>query len=220
MYLYDYKNENFNKVIDDGIRNFCLHERVNEEYMRLLIKKFTAIFITMVIMILCIGCTDIDGNGNSKRTTNNGKNLAVSSSPDKIGLVMEGIDVPEDVLVAAKTQVQQLFAINRTDYPDYNYINWRIERLTYSYTYDDLNGMQIVIFQMNYEIFTESPENILLTGGMYITEDNWVMPSYPNSTYLIFQRDGDNLKFLRSMAENDCTPGTELFTEDLLKILT
>ncbi len=58
-----------------------------------------------------------------------------------------------------------------------------------------------------------------MVGGMYITEDNWVMPGYPDSTYLIFQQDGDRLKFLRSIMENDCTPGTELFTEDLLRIL-
>jgi hypothetical protein len=55
---------------------------------------------------------------------------------------------------------------------------------------------------------------------MYITEDNWVMPGYPNSTYLIFQQEGDKLTFLQSIVENDCTPGTQIFTEDLLQILT
>ncbi|HOJ10132.1 MAG TPA: CPBP family intramembrane metalloprotease [Clostridiales bacterium] len=34
MHLYYYENKNFNKIIDDGIRDFCLCERVNEEYMR------------------------------------------------------------------------------------------------------------------------------------------------------------------------------------------
>ena len=187
--------------------------------MQNLKKIILGTIMTMIIMVLCAGCTGAEDNKNPIKTTNNATNAQVNHSSDKIGFVMEGIDVPEVVLDAAKTQVEQLFEINRTDYPDYNYVNWRIENLTYSYTYDDLNGMQLTIYQMNYEFLSESPESIVLAGGMYITEDNWVMPGYPDSTYLIFQQDGDRLKFLRSIMENDCTPGTELFTEDLLRIL-
>lgn len=175
--------------------------------------------MTMIIMVLCAGCTGVEDNKNPIKTKNNATNTEVNHS-DKIGFVMEGIDVPEVVLDAAKTQVEQLFEINKTDYPDYNYVNWRIEKLTYSYTYDDLNGMQLTIYQMNYEFLTESPESIVLAGGMYITEDNWVMPGYPNSTYLIFQQEDNKLTFLQSIVENDCTPGTQIFTEDLLQILT
>jgi membrane protease YdiL (CAAX protease family) len=39
MHLYYCKNENLNRIIDDGIRDFCLCERVNEEYMRSLTKR-------------------------------------------------------------------------------------------------------------------------------------------------------------------------------------
>lgn len=188
--------------------------------MKKLKKIIMGTIMTMMIMVLCAGCIGAEDNKNPAKTTNNATNTEVNHSSDKIGFVMEGIDVPEVVLDAAKTQVEQLFEINRADYPDNNYVNWRIENLTYSYTYDDLNGMQLTIYQMNYEFLTESPESIMLTGGMSITEDNWVMPGYPNSTYLIFQQDDDKLIFLRSIVENDCTPGTQLFTEDLLQILT
>ena len=129
------------------------------------------------------------------------------------------IDVPNVVLDAAKSHVEQLLKNNRIHYPDYNYINWRITSLVYSYTYADLNGMQIVIYQMNHEFLSKSPENIVLAGGMYITEDNWVMPGYPDSTYLIFRKDEDKLTFIKSIVENDCTPGTQLFTEDLQQML-
>lgn len=175
-------------------------------------KIIPGIIMTMIIMVLCAGCTGAGDNKNPIKTKNNAANTEVNH--------MEGIDVPEVVLDAAKTQVEQLFEINKTDYPGYNYVNWRIENLTYSYTYDDLNGMQLTIYQMNYEFLTESPESIVLAGGMYVTEDNWVMPGYPNSTYLIFQQEGDKLNFLQSIVENDCTPGTQIFTEDLLQILT
>lgn len=173
------------------------------------LRNAVAIFIAMTIVLLCVGCTGNEVNIES-----------VDHDPDIIGFIMEGIDVPEDVLSAAKTQAKQLFDINREDHPNYGYTNWRIENLVYSYTYDDLNGMQIAIYQMNYEFLTDSPENIVLAGGMYITEDNWVMPGYPNSTYLLFHQDGDKLNYIRLIVENDCTPGTQLFTEDLLEILT
>jgi hypothetical protein len=79
--------------------------------------------------------------------------------------------------------------------------------------------MRLAIYQMNYELRTESPDSVVLAGGMYITEDNWVMPGYPNSTYLIFRQDGDKLRYLQSIVENDCAPGTQLFTDDLQEIL-
>lgn len=58
-----------------------------------------------------------------------------------------------------------------------------------------------------------------MAGGMTIQDDNWVMPSYPNSNYLIFQEENDELSFLESVMINDATPGTELFTDDLLRVL-
>ena len=151
------------------------------------VESASAILVTMVIAVMCLGCTGVDGIG-----------------------------VPEEVLRTAETQVQQLFRTNRAEYPSYCYTDWRIENLVYSYTYDDLDGMKITIYQMNYEFLTKSPENIVPVGGMYITEDNWVMPGYPNSVYLVFRQEGERLNFLKSMVENDCSPGTTLFTQDLL----
>jgi hypothetical protein len=210
-----YKNENSGKIIYDGIRDFCVLEGADEEHMRLLIERSRGgrgtvktgrtYLIMAIFMVLCAVCISVMKN---------------KDPIDKIGFVIEDIDVPGTVLDAAKTQVKQLFEINAADYPDHNYINWRIANLTYACTYDDLNGMRLAIFQMNYELLSASPENIVLAGGMYITVDNWVMPGYPNSTYLIFQQNGDKLTFLRSIVENDCTPGDQLFTEDLLRILT
>ncbi len=82
-----------------------------------------------------------------------------------------------------------------------------------------LTRMRSSMEGMNCEFLTESPDSVVLAGGMYITEDNWVMPGYPNSTYLVFRQDGDKLGYLQSIVENDCTPGTQLFTNDLLEIL-
>jgi hypothetical protein len=39
MHLFCYEYEKLNKVVYDDLREFCLCERINEEYMRSLIKK-------------------------------------------------------------------------------------------------------------------------------------------------------------------------------------
>lgn len=181
-------------------------KRKDDEIMKNAKKYFSIAVILVLTVIAGIGC-------NSAAVDND------NTSVDAIGIVLEGIEVSDVVLEAAKSKVEQFFEINCADFPDYKYVNWRIEDLKYNYTYEDLDGMQLVIYQMNYEFLSEAPENIMLVGGMYITEDNWVMTSYPNSTYLIFHQDEDELIFLGSIMANDCTPGTEIFTDDLRRIL-
>ena len=138
---------------------------------------------------------------------------------DKIGIISEEMDVSDVVLEAAKEKVQKDFDLATEQFPDYGYTNWRILSLDYNYTYEDLDGMKLVLYQLNYEFLSQSPENVVLAGGMTITEDNWVMPSYPNSNYLIFQEENDELSFLESVMINDSPPGTQLFTDDLLRVL-
>jgi hypothetical protein len=57
---------------------------------------------------------------------------------------------------------------------------------------------------------------------MYITEDNWVCPTYPNCTYLIFDANDKNFskELLFALMENDCFPGDETFTSDLIHCLS
>ncbi len=185
------------------------------------VPKRAIITITIVaILIFSIGCMQ-----------NRDENGSTNDLSSVVGYVMEGIDVPEEVLTAAKTKVGEIFEMERADFPDYNYTNWRIENLKYSYSYlvtgEDkaiiysdnykaTGGVKIEIYQMNFELLTESPKNIVFAGGMYITGDNWVMPDYPNSRFLAFRQDEDKLTYLFTMMENDCNPGDEIFTGDLL----
>ncbi len=170
-------------------------------------KLYTRMIGTVIILaIISVGCAFNDTV--KERTTN-----------DEIGVVLDGIDAPDIVLKSAKEKVQKDFNIATEDFPNYGYTNWRIKSLDYNYTYEELDGMELVIYQINYEFLSESPDNIVVAGGMHITEDNWVMPSYPNSTYLIFQQEDDRLSFLESVVINDSYPGEQLFTDDLQRVL-
>ena len=164
------------------------------------------IAVVILIAMISTGCTANDP-ANEENIDN------------KIGIISEEIDVSDIVLEAAKEKVQKDFDLATEEFPDYEYTNWRIQSLEYNYTYEDLDGMKLVLYQLNYEFHSQSPENVVMAGGMTIQEDNWVMPSYPNSNYLIFQEENDELSFLESVMINDATPGTELFTDDLLRLL-
>lgn len=128
---------------------------------------------------------------------------------------IENFDVPEVVLAQAQECVLQSYNNIKGGAWDYSYSDWRIENLEYRYTYDDFDGKVLEVYNLNYEFLSDSPESVILVGGMGISDDGWVVPGYPNSEYLIFERDGGELNYLTAVMENDCWPGDEAFTGDL-----
>lgn len=175
--------------------------------------KMLKIALAMVLLIVTLasGCTPADKSNESSTVIDDN-----SSYGDTVETVMEGKDVPHAVLVAAKNLVAEYFYMNCADFSDYKYTAWRIEKLEWAYTYGEINGMTLDVYRMNYEYLAEAPENIVFAGGMYITEDNWVCPTYPDCTYLVFNADSEAFAFV--MMENDCYPGDEIFTADLQRI--
>lgn len=147
------------------------------------------------------------------------------TSANKLGIISDGIDVPGQVLEAAKTYVGEVYADSRVVKDgdgnvlptDYEYTNWRITSLEKVYTYDDAYGSKLDVYRMNYEFKADKPENVPLAGGMYVTEDGWVCPTYPDCTYLF--TDADTGEYIGALMENDCKPGDETFTADLKQLL-
>ena len=128
-------------------------------------------------------------------------------------------DVPNVVVEKAEELITGWYLNEQANNEEYAYIDWRIESLMHCYTYDDFEGMVLQIYQLNHEFLSDKPENILLAGGMSVTDDGWVTPGYPNSRFLVFRQDGETLSFLVCLFENDCFPGDELFSDDLKNLL-
>ena len=165
-------------------------------------------FVLVISLGLLIGCS-VPVSGSSTSVSEE------ESTKISERIVAENVDVPEIVLDHAKELVAEWFVWAQTEFPDYGYANWRIELLTHCYTYKDFEGITLQIYQLNYELLSEQPENVMLAGGMSITEDGWVTPDYSNSRFLIFQQNGDDLTYLTYLFENDCYPPDEVFTDDL-----
>lgn len=139
---------------------------------------------------------------------------------DSTGIVMETITAQGIVLEEAKELVSQWYTLARENFADYNYVNWRIKSLEHRYTYEEIDGMSLEVYQLNYEFLSDTPESVaLFAGGANVTEDGWVTPEYANSTFLVFRNDNGILSFLTEMFENDCFPGDETFTADLVQAL-
>jgi hypothetical protein len=45
---------------------------------------------------------------------------------------------------------------------DYEYTNWQITSLEKVYTYDDIGGLKLDVYRMNYEFKADKPEMYLL----------------------------------------------------------
>ncbi|MBD5549848.1 MAG: hypothetical protein HDQ96_01535 [Lachnospiraceae bacterium] len=99
---------------------------------------------------------------------------------------------------------------------NYDYTDWRVKYWEHCYTYDDLEGKTYELYRFDYEFLSASPEDVVLAGGMSISGDGWVVPDYPDSKYIVLEKDGEQREFVSVLFENDCMPGDEMFSEDLL----
>lgn len=68
--------------------------------------------------------------------------------------------------------------------------------------------MYLDVWRINYEHHTTMPDQAenLIVGGNYLTEDGWLCPTYPNCTYLIFVRRGQESVFLGGIMRNSSGP--------------
>ena len=159
---------------------------------------------------------------------------APTAAAGPAGQVWEGVAVPDAVLTAAQAYVQDqcrywsensgAVAIvagevemigESADYDD-----WRIESMELACHYDELEGAALDVYRLGWRLHTTPPDRVILAGGMEMDEEGWVLATYPNSTYLIFDVSGGEAPvYLFSSMVNDCAPGSELFTETIRRPL-
>jgi beta-lactamase regulating signal transducer with metallopeptidase domain len=129
-----------------------------------------------------------------------------------------GASMPQTVLEAAESYAGGAFAMDTETENAPGYTRWRIEALDWVYSYALADETRLDIYCFNYEYFAEHPENVVLAGGMYVTEAGWVCPTYPNCHFIVYDPDKD--KVLLTLFENDCAPGSKLFTDDMQLLLS
>ena len=127
--------------------------------------------------------------------------------------VLEGVSAPEDVLDADKAATLSY----EEHYADYD--DWRVESVEGPWTMT-VGNLELEVWQFKYKWHAMNPANVILAGGMYITEDGWVCPGYSGSDYLCFLLDGDgNRAELYAHIVNDGTPALDSFFWDTVRNL-
>ncbi len=121
--------------------------------------------------------------------------------------MVDGISdgVPGEVVAKAREYVQGVLPQNDSEGMG-AVDDWRIDYFRGPYT-THVGDATVEAWAFNYECHTTTPENVVLAGGRYITEDNWVSPGYPGCDWLFFQRTADgSLVFLWHDMINDMGP--------------
>lgn len=175
---------------------------------------FSVVLLAVVMILFATSAEkepETDGTGT--------ENFAAEGGAPAAGIVAGDFDAPEAVMEQAKLYIAAGYDRSREVEPESDYQNWRLDGLEYSYTYEDFYGMALDVWLMNYTFLAGKPDQVILSGGRSMDEEGWVVPDYPNSHYLVFERNGEELTFLTSIFENDCFPGDEIFTADLRLLL-
>lgn len=188
-------------------------------------KKLTlfAIIISVVVLVGIVVLFATSAKGEPASSSDDDDMTTEETAPkeksdqDTEGFDLILIEAPAVVLDAANQYIERGYVDMRNR--GYGYSDWRIESLGPVYTYEDFEGMKLQVYQLNYEFLADDPEKVQLVGGMTMDEEGWVVPGYPYSTYLIFCQEGEDLSYLTVLGENDCFPGDETFTNDLVYTL-
>ena len=190
----------------------------------------------LVCVLLCVsllGCLVACNTGTAQTTPGaqgEGPGQTPQSTQEQLGQIWEGVDAPEAVLTAAMDYVQGQYDYWSSSSGAYamvdgewqmsgepaEYDSWRIESMELAHHYDELEGAALDVYRLGWRLHTTTPDKVILAGGMDMDEEGWVLATYPNSTYLIFDvSTGEEPVYLFSSMINDCSPGSELFTETI-----
>ncbi len=140
--------------------------------------------------------------------------LTAKKAAEEIGIIAEGIHVPSAVLNRAIEQVQYQFEKDIQTLP---YQNWRLNSLSLDYTYDAshnaLGGRVLEIYRFGFDFYTETPNAMMMAGGMIDRGDGWIGVHYLNSHFIVY--DPVNEAVVCTLFSNDSGPGEERFTARL-----
>lgn len=142
------------------------------------------------------------------------------------GHLVDGIDVPEEVLTAAQTRAQaayQRILDNKEGFSDlasWNPDDWRIASLGLARTVS-VHGLTVEIYTQSILVHTATPEKVIMAGGTYITEDGWVAQDGLSGEYFILPfviENGQRILLTGELA-NDYGVDSPAFDSDLRKLM-
>ena len=139
--------------------------------------------------------------------------------------------LPQEILNSTQSFLEK--EKNRLNENNHNagYDEYKIQDLEYIQSYDlwlvqnlereiepSKNEKTIYsLYKVNYLMHSKTPENIILAGPTEILEDNWVLTTYPDATFLIFNSETN--EYIGSKMINDLELYSKKFNQEIIRYL-
>ena len=134
------------------------------------------------------------------------------TEPKEKSIENDGVDhadVPEEVRREAEELAQAELYRHQASDPEPEYDDWRIDYLEFTYEYEQLLGIDVVIYSYACSFHVKHPEDVFLVGGMVLLDGEWV--NFYSSEQLIFQRTSEGLRYITDALLYESEPGDEYY---------
>lgn len=118
-------------------------------------------------------------------------------------------DVPEEVRRKVEELAQAELYRHQASEPEPEYDDWRIDYIEFTYEYEQLLGIDVVIYSYACSFHVKHPEDVFLVGGMVLLDGEWV--NFYSSEQLIFQRTSEGLRYATNALLYESEPGDEYY---------
>ncbi len=136
-------------------------------------------------------------------------------------VVEEAKDFVSEVYLTAEKERLEADSEKKMDSQDVmslpEYDDWRVDYFAGPYVYS-YGGATVEGWWFNYELHTTTPEDVVLAGGRYLTEDDWVSPGYPGCDALFFEVKDGSYRLLHSGMYQE-SPESYYMSEQVLQMM-
>ena len=129
------------------------------------------------------------------------------------------VDVPSDVVTAAKARTLENYNAMQEDCPGFPIDDWRVTGVSLEDTIPLTDGRSLEIYRVSGSFHATYPARRAEAGNIWLDEDGWFSGRTRRSPYLVFLADGGKRLLVESDLPNDSSPGAWSFDADMAELL-
>ena len=129
------------------------------------------------------------------------------------------VDVPSDVVTAAKARVLENYSAMQEDCPGFPIDDWRVTGVSLEDTIPLTDGRSLEIYRVSGSFHATYPARRSMAGNIWLDEDGWFSGYTRRSPYLAFLADGGKRALVESDLPDDCSPGAPAFDAAVTELL-
>ena len=129
------------------------------------------------------------------------------------------VDVPSDVVTAAKARTLENYNAMQEDCPGFPIDDWRVTGVSLEDTIPLTDGRSLEIYRVSGSFHATYPARRAMAGNIWLDEDGWFGGHTRRSSYLVFLADGGKRLLVESDLPDDSSPGSWAFDVAVVELL-